>query len=79
MPRFFKGNFSSMLEKNRAQIRQGVFDSVGDKMRKKVILACVECGSRNYTTMKNNSSAERLEMKKFCKTCNSHTNHRETK
>ncbi|MFD1778861.1 MULTISPECIES: 50S ribosomal protein L33 [Fredinandcohnia] len=48
-------------------------------MRKKVILACVECGSRNYTTMKNSSSAERLEMKKFCKTCNSHTNHRETK
>ncbi|MFT4415704.1 50S ribosomal protein L33 [Fredinandcohnia humi] len=48
-------------------------------MRKKVVLACVECGSRNYTTMKNSSEAERLEMKKFCKTCNSHTTHRETK
>lgn len=49
-------------------------------MRKKVILACVDCGSRNYTTMKNSgNSAERLEIKKFCKTCNSHTPHRETK
>ncbi|MEH7386595.1 50S ribosomal protein L33 [Bacillus sp. JJ1521] len=48
-------------------------------MRKKVILACVDCGSRNYSTMKNSTSTERLEMKKFCKTCNSHTNHRETK
>jgi ATP-dependent helicase/nuclease subunit B len=26
MPRFLKGNFSSKLEKNRAQIRQGAFD-----------------------------------------------------
>ncbi len=26
MPRFFKGSFSSKLEKNRAQIRQGAFD-----------------------------------------------------
>ena len=28
MPRFFKGKFSSMLEKNRAQIRQGAFDDM---------------------------------------------------
>ncbi|MBD1382779.1 50S ribosomal protein L33 [Metabacillus arenae] len=48
-------------------------------MRKKVILACTDCGNRNYTTMKNTSSAERLEMKKFCRVCNSHTIHRETK
>ncbi|WP_078543161.1 50S ribosomal protein L33 [Litchfieldia alkalitelluris] len=49
-------------------------------MRKKIVLACVDCGSRNYTTMKNTESAnERLEIKKFCKTCNNHTVHRETK
>ncbi|WP_072581475.1 50S ribosomal protein L33 [Bacillus weihaiensis] len=49
-------------------------------MRKKVTLACTSCGSRNYTTMKNVSSTdERLEVKKFCKVCNSHLNHRETK
>ncbi|MGD6818640.1 50S ribosomal protein L33 [Metabacillus sp. 84] len=49
-------------------------------MRKKVILGCTECGSRNYTTMKSTANtAERLEMKKFCGVCNAHTNHRETK
>ncbi|MED3976292.1 50S ribosomal protein L33 [Priestia megaterium] len=49
-------------------------------MRKKVVLACVQCASRNYTTMKNTQqNQERLEMKKFCKTCNAHTIHRETK
>ncbi|WP_078414996.1 50S ribosomal protein L33 [Priestia abyssalis] len=49
-------------------------------MRKKVILACKECGSRNYTTMKSDeNSQERLEIKKFCKACNNHTSHRETK
>ncbi|MDQ0233003.1 50S ribosomal protein L33 [Metabacillus malikii] len=48
-------------------------------MRKKVILACTTCGSRNYSTMKSNSSADRLDVNKFCKLCNAHTNHRETK
>jgi len=49
-------------------------------MRKKVVLACSKCNSRNYSTMKNTANLnERLEMKKFCKVCNSHTVHRETK
>ncbi|MBR7553823.1 50S ribosomal protein L33 [Allobacillus sp. GCM10007491] len=48
-------------------------------MRKKVALACSVCQSRNYTTDKKTSSSERIEIKKFCKTCGSHTLHRETK
>ncbi|WP_456277097.1 50S ribosomal protein L33 [Bacillus sp. AK128] len=48
-------------------------------MRKKVVLACEVCSQRNYTTMKRADQAERLEVNKFCKTCNTHTNHRETK
>ncbi|MBA2873102.1 large subunit ribosomal protein L33 [Anoxybacillus calidus] len=49
-------------------------------MRKKVVLACSNCNSRNYSTMKNAANLqERLEMKKFCKVCNTHTVHRETK
>lgn len=49
-------------------------------MRKKVVMACVECGSRNYTAMKSTEQSNiRLEMKKFCKSCNSHVQHRETK
>ncbi|MDZ5474280.1 50S ribosomal protein L33 [Bacillus sp. 31A1R] len=47
-------------------------------MRKKVVLACVDCGSRNYSTMSKKES-ERLELKKFCATCSAHTIHRETK
>ncbi|MFZ3590870.1 50S ribosomal protein L33 [Bacillus sp. DJP31] len=48
-------------------------------MRKKVILACEVCSQRNYSTMKNTTLADRLEVNKFCKVCNSHTVHRETK
>ncbi len=53
----------------------------GDKtMNKKVVLACTSCGSRNYTTTKNaTNQSERLEINKFCKVCNAHTAHRETK
>ncbi len=36
-------------------------------MRKKVILVCEECLSRNYTTTKNpQKDSERIEVKKFC-------------
>ncbi|MDE6655740.1 MAG: 50S ribosomal protein L33 [Anaeroplasmataceae bacterium] len=49
-------------------------------MRTKVILVCEECLSRNYTTTKNpQKTIERIEVKKFCKTCNKHTIHKETK
>jgi large subunit ribosomal protein L33 len=49
-------------------------------MRLTVTIACTECKQRNYTTEKNKrNNAERIEMKKHCKFCNSHTLHRETK
>ena len=48
-------------------------------MQKKVTLACTECGSRNYSYEKKSTSAERLELKKFCKNCNAHPDHKETK
>ena len=49
-------------------------------MRIKIILTCEQCLSRNYTTMKNKqSSVERMEIKKFCRRCNAHTMHKETK
>ncbi|MED4225716.1 50S ribosomal protein L33 [Neobacillus cucumis] len=48
-------------------------------MSKKVILACVDCGSRNYSTASQETQTERLELKKFCKNCATHTIHRETK
>ena len=46
----------------------------------KVILTCTVCLSRNYTTVKNKlTQNQRLELKKYCKKCNEHTLHKETK
>ncbi|WP_084172031.1 50S ribosomal protein L33 [Atopococcus tabaci] len=47
---------------------------------KKTALACSVCGSRNYTKpVSAQPRTERLEVKKFCKYCNKHTLHRQTK
>ncbi|WP_043931593.1 MULTISPECIES: 50S ribosomal protein L33 [unclassified Bacillus (in: firmicutes)] len=49
-------------------------------MAKKAVLACAACGSRNYTvTASSRVKDERLELKKFCKTCNASTVHKETR
>ncbi|MBO1005843.1 50S ribosomal protein L33 [Pseudogracilibacillus auburnensis] len=49
-------------------------------MKRKLTLSCTDCGSRNYTTEQNKASREeRLELKKFCRHCNAHTVHKETK
>ncbi|MCZ0703493.1 large subunit ribosomal protein L33 [Natronobacillus azotifigens] len=48
-------------------------------MQKKIVLACTQCLSRNYQTNKNTQKSDRLEVRKFCKRCNEHALHRETK
>lgn len=49
-------------------------------MRSKVTLACTDCKQRNYNTMKNKKNdPDRIEMKKYCKFCKAHTDHKETK
>jgi large subunit ribosomal protein L33 len=49
-------------------------------MRDIIALACTECKRRNYSTTKNKKkTTERLELKKFCPFCRTHTAHRETK
>jgi len=46
----------------------------------RITLACSECKQRNYDTKKNKMhTPEKLERSKFCKFCNKHTIHRETK
>jgi large subunit ribosomal protein L33 len=48
--------------------------------RDKITLACEVCKQRNYNSMKNKKNdPERLEMKKYCRFCRKHTNHKETK
>lgn len=45
-----------------------------------VTLACQECKQRNYTTKKNRKShSGRLEFRKYCRFCRTHTVHRETR
>ncbi|MFA7222891.1 MAG: 50S ribosomal protein L33 [Bacilli bacterium] len=49
-------------------------------MRKKVILICSECLSRNYTTTKRSEdSTVRLELRKYCPHCKKYTLHKESK
>lgn len=45
-----------------------------------ITLACTECKERNYTSQKNRRNDQaRLELKKYCPRCRTHTAHRETK
>ena len=52
----------------------------GVSVRTIITLACVDCKQRNYTTIKNKkNNPDRLELKKYCKFCNGHRLHRETR
>ena len=49
-------------------------------MRENITLACTEYKQRNYETSKNKrNTTERVELNKFCKFCQKHTTHKETK
>ncbi len=49
-------------------------------MRDRITLACTECKQRNYISSKNKKhNTERIELKKYCKFCKTHTAHKETK
>ncbi len=49
-------------------------------MRDIVTLACGKCKRRNYTTTKNKRNTPgKLEFKKYCPFCQTHTPHKETK
>jgi large subunit ribosomal protein L33 len=50
------------------------------EIRTLVTLECTQCRERNYTSEKNRrNDPQRLEMKKYCSRCRTHTLHRETK
>lgn len=49
-------------------------------MREIITLECTECKNRNYSTTKNvRNDRDRIELKKYCKFCQKHTKHKETK
>lgn len=45
-----------------------------------IYLACSECRERTYTSEKNKKNdQQRLELKRYCPRCRTHTMHREVK
>jgi large subunit ribosomal protein L33 len=45
-----------------------------------ITLQCPTCKERNYTTTKNKrNDPDRIELRKFCSRCRTHTVHRETR
>ena len=49
-------------------------------MRDIIHLSCQECKRRNYSTTKNKKkTTDKLERRKFCRFCRTHTVHKETK
>ncbi len=49
-------------------------------IRDKIILACEKCKERNYHTTKNKRKhPDRVEHRKYCPRCGTHTTHKETK
>ncbi|UCH08073.1 MAG: 50S ribosomal protein L33 [Deltaproteobacteria bacterium] len=49
-------------------------------MREIITLACSTCKQRNYSTTKNKRrTSDKLQLKKFCPFCRTHTIHKETK
>ena len=49
-------------------------------MRTRITLACTECKQRNYNMTKDKKThPDRMETKKYCRFCKTHTLHKETK
>ena len=49
-------------------------------VRTKITLACTECKQRNYNMTKDKKThPDRMETKKYCRFCKTHTLHKETK
>lgn len=64
----------------RSRALSRLLHSGGYTMRDTITLACQACKQRNYTTSKNKKTVpQKLELKKYCPFCKSHTAHKETK
>ncbi|MCA9723669.1 50S ribosomal protein L33 [Kurthia gibsonii] len=48
-------------------------------MANKIVLCCEKCGARNYHLPAPKDLSKRMELKKFCSTCNEHTLHKQTR
>ncbi len=82
------GRLSKMVQRKPPTDRLYSFNNfflkvnIGRKhlMRTKITLACTECKQRNYNTTKDKKThPDRMEINKYCKFCQKHTLHKETK
>ena len=75
MPFFRSDLFSTeRCEKNTKNLMEV------EVVRTKITLACTECKNRNYNTTKDKKAhPDRMETKKYCRFCKTHTLHKETK
>lgn len=49
-------------------------------VRTRITLACTDCKQRNYNMTKDKKThPDRMETKKYCRFCKTHTLHKETK
>ena len=72
---------------NKEMLQRQKRESAGDKrhmevevVRVKITLACTECKQRNYNMTKDKKThPDRMETKKYCRFCRTHTMHKETK
>ena len=64
------------------EVTEDVLETIRDSERAEagVTLECTECKQRNYNMTKDKKThPERMETKKYCKFCKTHTLHKETK
>ncbi len=55
-------------------------ESASGRGRIRIALSCEVCSERNYkTTIARRDGSKPLHLMKFCKTCNKHTLHKESK
>ena len=74
------GSTSTRTEQQSITKKRRPVASKSSDVRPKITLACVECKERNYITKKNRrNDPDRMDLKKFCPRCRTHTVHRETR
>ena len=75
---FYAQNFENLESDQTNQDR--INARGGGIMRTKITLACTECKQRNYNMTKDKKAhPDRMETKKYCRFCRTHTLHKETK
>ena len=68
------------IRKGFIDIESKKFSGGGSLMRTRITLACTECKQRNYNMTKDKKThPDRMETKKYCRFCKTHSLHKETK